>query len=241
MKTHILPLSAALLALALTMVSSPPSQEASGLIKRVGDLEKKNKDFEKARIGSIRTLAYKEADLPEGWLLCDGAQYPVGDYPILAERLEGLWRKPDTGTKQFRVPDLRGVFLRGADRGSKNDPDANSRLGYFKHGNAQGDTTEGVGSVQSDRARPDWSWHHKPEDLKGKALHFGPAKNFLARRGIKIKGTETYVGGVYSLSLKAGGDEFDWVEPQLAQQTAPKNVAVDFIIYAGRPSKVKGK
>ncbi len=43
----------------------------------------------------------------EGWLLCDGAQYNVADYPALAATLGA------TG-ETFQVPDMRGRTLWGA-------------------------------------------------------------------------------------------------------------------------------
>ena len=52
------------------------------------------------------------------WLLCDGSEYNLVDFPELAEKLgvftgsEG-WGASSAPTTKFKVPDLRGLFLKG--------------------------------------------------------------------------------------------------------------------------------
>lgn len=55
-------------------------------------------------IGSI--VAYMESEAPSGFLACDGASYPVEQYPKLAEFF-------GVSEGSFKVPDLQGEFLRG--------------------------------------------------------------------------------------------------------------------------------
>lgn len=59
----------------------------------------------------------EQDDVPDGWLLCDGSVIPDGEhYGALRELLRSTaWG--NTGA-QVRLPDLRGMFLRGVD-----DPD----------------------------------------------------------------------------------------------------------------------
>jgi hypothetical protein len=54
------------------------------------------------------------------------------------------WGAADAST--FRVPDLRGVFLRGLDAGAQRDPDRNSRTIW----NTGGSAGDAVGSYQVD-------------------------------------------------------------------------------------------
>lgn len=54
-------------------------------------------------------MAYAGVNIPDGWLVCDGASYRKGDYPALAAVLGAT----GAGT-EFVVPDLRGRFLMGA-------------------------------------------------------------------------------------------------------------------------------
>ncbi|GAA5093766.1 phage tail protein [Bartonella acomydis] len=63
--------------------------------------------------GFIATFAMQE--VPIGWLLCDGATYKCKDYPQLFRALGDKWGKDSDTT--FKVPDFRGMFLRGFDNG----------------------------------------------------------------------------------------------------------------------------
>jgi microcystin-dependent protein len=53
-------------------------------------------------VGTV--IDFAGASAPEDYLLCDGATYPVVQYPQLAQVLGGRFRFGD----MFRVPDLRG-------------------------------------------------------------------------------------------------------------------------------------
>ncbi|ETS07885.1 phage tail protein [Bartonella henselae] len=63
--------------------------------------------------GFIATFAMQE--VPSGWLLCDGAVYERKDYPQLFKAIGDKWGKDSDTT--FKVPDFRGMFLRGFDDG----------------------------------------------------------------------------------------------------------------------------
>ncbi|UJM33073.1 tail fiber protein [Bartonella henselae] len=63
--------------------------------------------------GFIATFAMQE--LPSGWLLCDGATYQRKEYPQLFKAIGDKWGKDSDTT--FKVPDFRGMFLRGFDDG----------------------------------------------------------------------------------------------------------------------------
>lgn len=88
--------------------------------------------------GSI--VPYGGQTAPPGWVLCDGATYDGND-----PKYVGLFQAiglgfGGTGT-QFKVPDLRGQFLRGRDGGAGNDPDAAARTGGDVVGSKQGSAT----------------------------------------------------------------------------------------------------
>ncbi|WP_375658731.1 phage tail protein [Bartonella sp. MR30HLJHH] len=63
--------------------------------------------------GFIATFAMQE--VPNRWLLCDGATYERKDYPQLFKAIGDKWGKNSDTT--FKVPDFRGMFLRGFDNG----------------------------------------------------------------------------------------------------------------------------
>jgi hypothetical protein len=106
-----------------------------------GDLTLANITVSVIPVGAI--ISYGGTTAPAGWLLCDGTQHRKSSYPALSNVLG-----PSFGASSvyFRVPDLRGRFLRGVDAGAGNDPDAGSRVASNPGGN-RGDA---VGSLQGD-------------------------------------------------------------------------------------------
>jgi len=65
-------------------------------------------------IGTI--LAYSgESSVPSNFTICDGKLLSVIDYRELSIILNGKFNKGDETPDQFRVPDLRGIFIRGFD------------------------------------------------------------------------------------------------------------------------------
>jgi microcystin-dependent protein len=77
-----------------------------------------------------------------GWMLCDGRYLSRDSYPELYAVLGYLYGKR-TSDSAFRLPDYRGLFLRGVDAGSGMDPHAADRVGPEGTG-----TSSGVGSLQ---------------------------------------------------------------------------------------------
>jgi microcystin-dependent protein len=98
-------------------------------------------------VGTI--LPYGGQEVPEGWLECNGDMVSRKDYPDLFEAIGTLWGTGDQeGT--FRLPDLRGQFLRGQDHGAHVDPDIDLR--EVKSG-ADGANKDVVGSYQGDEIK----------------------------------------------------------------------------------------
>lgn len=107
--------------------------------------------FNGVPVGTIIAYGGDKNNIPEGWLLCDGASLLQTDYPQLYTIIGNSW---GTSGSSFNLPDLRGRFLRGVDRNmagspSGNDPDVNGRTAS----NAGGNTGNSVGSVQGDLFR----------------------------------------------------------------------------------------
>ncbi len=98
-------------------------------------------------IGVIMPFAGSVANIPQGWMLCDGSALSSRDYPELYKVISTSWgngSSDSTGTKNFNLPDLRGLFLRGVDMGAGKDADAQFRQPIQPGGNS-GDN---VGSYQ---------------------------------------------------------------------------------------------
>jgi microcystin-dependent protein len=81
---------------------------------------------------SVGTIVMWGSDaLPAGWIVCDGSTVSADDYPRLGEpgAVASFYHDRASGT--YRVPDLRGRFIRGVDGGAGNDPEAASRVDMF--------------------------------------------------------------------------------------------------------------
>lgn len=72
-------------------------------------------------------MAFYRQTAPEGWLECDGQIVSATTYPNLAAALNA--------SGNFALPDLRGEFIRGADRGRGLDP--NRDIGSTQKGSIQ--------------------------------------------------------------------------------------------------------
>lgn len=84
--------------------------------------------IDRSFIGMIVPFAMRQ--IPSGWLICDGREIDLADsdnviYQLLANRIQDTWGGTGavvdgrwTGT--FKIPDLRGYFLRGALTGPNN-------------------------------------------------------------------------------------------------------------------------
>jgi len=91
---------------------------------------------------------------PSGWLVCNGAEYAIADYGDLHTAIGTTWGaltngSGGAGSTHFRVPDLRGAFLRGtgsqpliADGGAKEKADGSAfagvSVGSFENDSFQG-------------------------------------------------------------------------------------------------------
>jgi hypothetical protein len=70
--------------------------------------------------GTVVAFGGPLRDLPPGWLLCDGHEEDKYHRAELYSAIGDEWG--GSGALTFRVPDLRGMFLRGAE-GDKREPE----------------------------------------------------------------------------------------------------------------------
>jgi microcystin-dependent protein len=146
------------------------------------------------------------AGLPaQGWLLCNGEKLSTKDYMPLYQVIKNAFGG-DAGT--FYLPDLRGMFLRGVNSGTGNDPDARSRTAQ----NPGGNTGDAVGSRQPDA----FQLHSHTYD------HWISTNFQLTASGNQWNPPHDFVKG--GATSNAGGNE-----------TRPKNVYTWYIIFAGVP------
>ncbi len=142
-----------------------------------------------------------------GWMLCDGRTLPAALYPELYVVLGTLYGGSD-GT--FRIPDYRGTFLRGADHGSGNDPDARIRT------TASGGTADGVGSTQ--RSAMQDHGHNYKAVVSRLGGELGAAPNGPTQQNAETTGSP--------VAAPRSGQPVGTSQ----HETRPANVAVNYII-----------
>lgn len=94
--------------------------------------------YSNAIVGEIRILTETEA--PAGWLICDDTEYNTLQYPRLAPIMLKLAFNAGVTDGRFRVPDLRGRFLQGANGnlGQTIDAGLPDITGYVSHSHGWG-------------------------------------------------------------------------------------------------------
>jgi microcystin-dependent protein len=93
--------------------------------------------------GTIISFAGPYANMPAGFLLCDGALVSRTTYADLFAAIGTAWGSGD-GSTTYRLPDLLGRFMRGWSFGTARDPDRAGRT----VSNSGGATGDNVGSLQ---------------------------------------------------------------------------------------------
>ncbi len=78
--------------------------------------------------GPVSTPTEIENLQRSGWLLCDGSTNKISAYPELFKTIGKLWSNGQSpGEDNFKLPDLRGMFLRGLDANRDVDPEGANR------------------------------------------------------------------------------------------------------------------
>jgi microcystin-dependent protein len=170
--------------------------------------------------GAIIPFAGAEDKVPTGWLLCDGSEYEITDYHKLYDVIGVSWGS--SGAETFRVPDLRGVSLRGVNGLSEdvfNDPDNSTRTsrhagGAFGNhvGSYQRDAIQNITGVVGD--------FNAFAAIKGNSA--GPfwQTSVYSSTGIGSGSSDNYNRVSFDLSRSA----------RTSSETRPKNAYVNFII-----------
>jgi len=176
-----------------------------------------------AFVGEIRAVAFQSSDpgfktlSDNGWMECDGRALNSADYPELFKALGNTWGTTNLGST-FKIPDLRGQFLRGWNHGANGDPEATSR-GPADPGNPHpgwtGSSGDAVGSKQAD------AYHSHVHSI----VSYGYASN-VASGGYR-GGMVNTPGSSTNTSGASGGNTSD-------NETRPVNVAVMYMIYTGK-------
>lgn len=83
-------------------------------------------------------ISYFGETAPDNYLICDGSQYNKTDYPQLWTLLSSLTDTTpyvvDEDNTKFKVPDLRGEFLRGTETNSHTNQGSGANVGIHQDG-----------------------------------------------------------------------------------------------------------
>jgi microcystin-dependent protein len=95
-------------------------------------------------VGAVLPFAGPSTKVPDGYLLCNGAEVNRNDFAALFAEIGTFWGHGNTATT-FNLPTTQGLLLRGVAYGSGNDPDRDTRNAVL----AGGQTGDEVGSFQN--------------------------------------------------------------------------------------------
>lgn len=115
------------------------SEEAyNEILKRLEALENKEDSIIQGKsVPAGTVISYMGNKAPEGYLFCDGKEYNIEEYKVLAEQIKEEFGKYDyyggNGTTTFKVPNLKGEFLRGSGANSYSGQGGGSLVGTHQN------------------------------------------------------------------------------------------------------------
>lgn len=161
------------------------------------------------------TVAFTGTNVPLGWMVADGRSLARSDYPELFATM-GTAHGSASGT-HFKIPDLRGKFIRGSDDmgslagAAGNDPDAGTRSACGTGGNIG----NAIGTCQSDQVKQ----HNHSVDSKNASSASYQIQAGVQSYDVLATTDAGFDAGSKLTGLNAGSSE-----------TRPKNVSLYYIV-----------
>jgi microcystin-dependent protein len=180
-----------------------------------------NAAFNGVPSGTIMAFGGSKDKIPAGFVACDGTEYQNSQLPGLFAAIGYSWG--GNGSSTFRVPDLRGQFLRGQNDNSGVDPDAGGR--YAKNGGKSGDN---VGSFQGDQFRS--HNHGGSTSTDGNHSHSVPRYDGWAEASGTYWGDIVTKNGSGSVNSSTNGNHSHTISSNGGSETRPTNASVYYII-----------
>lgn len=198
-------------------------------------------------VGTIQAFAFNT--IPMGWLLCDGQTVKIEDYYALYQRIGNTFGEVSDG--EFKLPDLRGRFIRGWDKDGEVDKD---RI----FGSSQGDSIQEhhhslkiEGKVSDSGSHSHSLYYQKSKIYYGKNTWNDDYEALLMRVPVSWDKYYDEKYGKYNYSkddyidhtLGSGGNHSHTLPPMsingicgenanISEETRPKNLALLFCIKA---------
>ncbi|TAG59470.1 MAG: tail fiber protein [Cytophagales bacterium] len=180
-------------------------------------------------IGAVIAFAGAKANIPLGYLICDGTLYNRADYLELSNILGSAWGGSAT---QFNVPDMRGLFVRGVDETAGRDDDKATRTVV----NVGGNTGNTVGTLQLEETKA----HNHTASNAGAHTHNsnvnGTNIGVAVMDGTNTAGSldnstgEINNRAIGALTINSSGDHTHTISSTGGTETRPENVSVYYII-----------
>jgi len=190
------------------------------------------------KAGSVSSLVpsgvifpFAGSTTPSGWIVCDGTAYSQADYPELFAALGSTYNtqvNPTTGAAyaapsagQFRVPDMRGLFLRG--EGTASGGDAVS-VGGHQVGktakNGLGNAASGISALSLNGMNQNASHNHGTDPNDGTTA-------FVVNGGGGAPANITTTGGGYAQKTGTGFRNVDHVHTLSSGTAAAQTITGD--------------
>lgn len=177
--------------------------------------------------GIIFNFAGPVANVPNGYLLCDGSSLVRDDYADLFAVIGTSWGSASATT--FNLPDGRGLFLRGVDGLANRDSDKATRTAIATGGN----TGNNVGSLQLDDNKSHTHIQNSHNHIQDAHAHTSQgATNLSYNSGAN---TVAYAGGPTAVTVVNSATATNQAATATNQnsggtESRPKNVYVNYII-----------
>ena len=109
-------------------------KDSNWKVSNVSDAIESLSNLKGAITGSI--ISYMGTTAPNGYLICDGTEYNISDYQVLADHIKDNFGSYNyfggDGETTFKVPDLRGEFLRGSGTNSRTNQGSGAAVGIHQ-------------------------------------------------------------------------------------------------------------
>lgn len=171
-------------------------------------------------VGTI--FIWPSNDVPKDCLICDGSELDIHSYPDLFNRIGWNYGRTRLGAGDtetdfdlFRIPDLRGLFLRGKQYTSNRDQDDRSQFN-------NGATDKELGTRQADALQNHVHGYNQATwNVRNTSETTGSSAGFNANS--ENEGSDR-------ITMGAIEDNPDFPSRSSANETRPKNIYVNFII-----------
>lgn len=188
-------------------------------------------------VGQVSAFARPKANMPAGWLYCDGSNVSRVVYQELFDAIGTTYGAGD-GSTTFKLPDLRGEFIRGWDDGR--GIDSSRALGSYQtdtfesHTHTASTATAGSHTHTLSTTTTAAGSHNHAFGRTGDVSYAAGGGNLLITGTGTTSGTSTESNHVHSIngttSSHAGHTHSVTVNSAGSSETRPRNMALMYFI-----------